>query len=1225
MNAKIALLSFFYFLIAIAQAFSTDTISPKKLISKSDTKQSTESISLNTGKERIRLFDNSELTGNLLGLDENKNLFWQNKSVKGEISFNYKSVSRILFNRLNRSSEKVNDQLKRLRLYFKNGDKLRCDFVKLSEDSLWVETGFTNQIKAPVNTIKKLEFLPPTHETLYDPSMGLENWKNSNSKSWANEDGDFVSVFSGSTGKTLPKKDVIEIEFEAEWERSFYLAIRIFSDSDGSSYGNVGYHLSFSNNRINLQVNKRKKGRIIRETLGSLMVKEIIENKKARISIMAHRDKKEFIIFINDQEVAHWKDSSEDFYPDGNGILFINQGGNSFIRLKELNISGWNSSFFPSEEMQNIPPQGTEYIVLSNGDSTILNSISGKNDSFSIKTKRGDFTIPKDLIKSIHFDQNKNSLLPFKPTEQILLTQSLGQLSCKLQSITDEKLIAIHPNFGKFSLSLNIIKKMKCNQHLLRLRNYFKNLRDAKKALDNQKPELALSILEKEEPALRSWYWSRLSFLAQSMQSDEVLSFTPHPEKKLFSSSFAGNEDTVLSTCKEGEYALWSGHAKLASGSFTDSLKFPSELGRLLNEEQFAVTLTQPYWLGETEITQEQYEAVTSQNHSPEKNGTLPIVCSWVEAQNFCEILNKKEKPPPGYTWRLPTEAEWERACRADSTGPFSNCEIGLINQNENLCISHLSKYGWFEANSNNILHPVKQKLPNALGLYDMHGNVWEWCMDSAPSDKSRILEQRICGVINPYSKTGEWKVLKGGCYDVKFDRCRSAYRGANSPLTVEGDRGFRVALGPILDSEHNFTNKEFSNNIFNFEKFSLTLLPVLPKTFLMGSPSSLTAPKAITRSFGDELITGSSDGQLGITDFSGRPIKKIADFNSSITCIDATSDDQWIIVGCSNGEVHLLDGKSLQVKRTIKDHTFPSTSTIISPNAESFATSGLDGKLNYYSLPSCDKIWTVHARDHNTSFDFLEYNSAGTRILTSGPGATPNLFDTKTGEEISLNPFPYLGIRRSHFLPNSESFASITESGLLIFTETTHGLVYKIVRLNLENIIDFSFSPHGKKMIILTKEGLCSIRETPINNNLCIKNEKDGIIYSPDFFFALANKTEPSSKNLPDYLNNLGLPKELNISQKGFRLSPDKKLVLTTLDGALRLWCFDTGEWISTLGDKFASPFIDCTFSPDGKLVLAKLRTNEFLIYPTTKLPSTNSPNYKIFDKIETWFNQSI
>ena len=103
--------------------------------------------------------------------------------------------------------------------------------------------------------------------------------------------------FSGSTGKSLPRKDVIEIEFDAEWERSFYLALRIFSDSDGSSYGNVGYHLSFSNNRINLQANKRIKGRIIRETLGSLIVQEMINQKKVHISLLAHRGKKEFIIF----------------------------------------------------------------------------------------------------------------------------------------------------------------------------------------------------------------------------------------------------------------------------------------------------------------------------------------------------------------------------------------------------------------------------------------------------------------------------------------------------------------------------------------------------------------------------------------------------------------------------------------------------------------------------------------------------------------------------------------------------------------------------------------------------------------------------------------------------------------------------------------------------------------------------------------------------------------
>ena len=121
------------------------------------------------------------------------------------------------------------------------------------------------------------------------------------------------------------EKDALEIRFKAEWERSFYLAIRMFSDSDGSNYGNIGYHLSFSNNRMNLQVNRRVKGRIVRETLGSLMLNEMMQKKEAQFHILAHRKKKQFVISVNNQLVARWKDSSQDFVPDGNGILLINQ------------------------------------------------------------------------------------------------------------------------------------------------------------------------------------------------------------------------------------------------------------------------------------------------------------------------------------------------------------------------------------------------------------------------------------------------------------------------------------------------------------------------------------------------------------------------------------------------------------------------------------------------------------------------------------------------------------------------------------------------------------------------------------------------------------------------------------------------------------------------------------------------------------------------------------
>ena len=342
----------------------------------------------------------------------------------------------------------------------------------------------------------------------------------------------------------------------------------------------------------------------------------------------------------------------------------------------------------------------------------------------------------------------------------------------------------MHPFFGEFTLNLNNCRQLKCNQHLLRRTKYLDGLKEVQEALHIQKPDIALSILGQLPSDQRSWYWNRLSFLAKSMQSQELLSFTPHPEKGLLSTSFAGNSQTILSTSNGGEYALWDGHAKLASGIFTSGKVNPSEMGRFSNEEQQAVQITHPFWLGETEITQAQFAAVMTpnKNNPQERNSSLPMICNWFDAQDFCANLNKLEATPPGYSWRLPTEAEWERACRADSTGPFCFSKTGDFTQNEKNQQEHLSKYGWFIQNASGEIHPVKQKLPNAFGLYDMHGNVWEWCLDATAKEKSELLKNRIPGSINPYSQKGDWRVLRGGCYDLDFTRCRSAYRGANSP-----------------------------------------------------------------------------------------------------------------------------------------------------------------------------------------------------------------------------------------------------------------------------------------------------------------------------------------------------------------------------------------------------------------------------------------------------------
>ena len=1201
--------------------FAGNTVLPNSDRTESESNQTEIVSQKRILNEKILLFDGSELTGNLIRLDKRKNLFWQNESVADPISFNYRSISSINFDRSVTPLKQIPHDRKSLRLYFKNGDKLSCEFEQLTKEHLIIKSKFSERLSIPTSDIQKLEFLPISHQTLYDPSLGLQNWKKSNSKSWIIEDTDFVSVFSGSIGTTLPKKDAIEIEFEAQWERSFYLAMRIFSDSDGSTYGNEGYHLSFSNNRLNLQVNKRKKGRIVRETIGTLMLDDMMKEKKAHVHVLAHRQNKEFIIFINEKQVAHWKDSIEDFQPTGNGILLINQGGNSYIRLKQLNVSGWDGSFFPAQKKDIISQKKVEYVVMNNGDSTPVSSIIGKDDLFSIETKRGTFDLPRKRIRNINFPEISNQHSTEPQPEHILLNQSLGQLSFKLQSISESTLVGLHPSFGKFILPLKRIKYMKCNLHLLRLRKYLIALNSAKKALDEQQPEIALSILEQLDPPLRSWYWKRLTFIAKSMKAEEILSFSPHKDQTLTSATFAGNGETILSTGIDGTYSLWNGHAKLASGTFSESHKSVLEPGRLANEEQSMVSITSTYWLSETEVTQEQFESITSNNPSPEKNATLPIICTWFEAVQFCETLNKKEKPPSGYIWRLPTESEWERACRGDSTGPYCYTETGSIQTDESSYRKHLSKYGWFAENSSGKVHPVKQKLPNSLGLYDMHGNVWEWCLDATETNKSLFLQNRTPGRSNPYTSVGDWRVLRGGCYDVDYSRCRSAYRGANAPSIVQQDRGFRIALGRDFNQELNSTAKKLTDNIIKLEKHRLTFLPVPPKDFIMGSPSLLTSPKAITRSFGDELITGSIDGIFGITDFSGEPVKKIADLNSSISSLCASNNNQWIIIGCVNGTVHVFDGITLRRKKTLQDHSFSVTGLAISNNNESFCTSGLDGKIHCYSLPTFAKNWAVHAIDHNTSFDNLEYNPQGTKLLSSGSGATPKLFSVQTGRKIKMNNFPYREIQKSRFLHDGESFASITKNGMLIFTETTRGLVYKIVRLNLNKVSDFSFSPHGKRIIVSTEEGSCSIRKSPNNNTLCIKSEKDGLRYSPDYFFALANKTEPFSKNLSDFLAYNDFKKTSGTKQRGYQTSPDGKLVITTIDGALRLWDLETGIWIATLGDKFVSPFNNCAFSSDGNFILARLKSNQFLIYPTDPLPYSKSDLPEEFNDLESCF----
>ena len=227
------------------------------------------------------------------------------------------------------------------------------------------------------------------------------------------------------------------------------------------------------------------------------------------------------------------------------------------------------------------------------------------------------------------------------------------------------------------------------------------------------------------------------------------------------------------------------------------------ELGHIVFsiETQHEVTLTQGYWLGKYEVTQAQYETIMGTNPSKWKGADLPVESvSWEDATNFCAKLTAIERKigrlPRGYEYTLPTEAQWEYACRAGTTTALNS---GKNLTDREVC-PNVDELGWYEHNSDQTTHSVGQKLPNAWGLYDMPGNVYEWCLDYCDwIDWTAIItDTYIDGIKDPLCKTGSYRIMRGGSYNHAALSCRSAIRTCDHPDYRSSTFGFRVALAPV-------------------------------------------------------------------------------------------------------------------------------------------------------------------------------------------------------------------------------------------------------------------------------------------------------------------------------------------------------------------------------------------------------------------------------------------
>ncbi|MBR5160343.1 MAG: SUMF1/EgtB/PvdO family nonheme iron enzyme [Thermoguttaceae bacterium] len=286
-----------------------------------------------------------------------------------------------------------------------------------------------------------------------------------------------------------------------------------------------------------------------------------------------------------------------------------------------------------------------------------------------------------------------------------------------------------------------------------------------------------------------------------------------------------------------------------------------SDGGRRDSEEtQHQVTLTKGFWMMETEVTVGLFKEFVNDTgydtkgeiphgwtgstfemslkyswHNPgfSQVDSHPVTCvSWNDAVAFCKWLSKKT----GQEITLPTEAQWEYACRAETTGAYAG---------------NLNEMAWYDSNSGDKTHPVGTKKPNAWGLYDMHGNVWEWCQDW----KAYYQSESASDPTGP--SIGAFRVFRGGGWSLDADFCRSAFRHGFYPGDRRCDLGFRcvnVELRPLTPStsvqqppvppstpvqQPTEAPKASDRMVYKVDGVEFAFRYCPPGTFMMGSPKS--------------------------------------------------------------------------------------------------------------------------------------------------------------------------------------------------------------------------------------------------------------------------------------------------------------------------------------------------------------------------------------------------
>ncbi|MBL8725603.1 MAG: formylglycine-generating enzyme family protein [Planctomycetes bacterium] len=274
------------------------------------------------------------------------------------------------------------------------------------------------------------------------------------------------------------------------------------------------------------------------------------------------------------------------------------------------------------------------------------------------------------------------------------------------------------------------------------------------------------------------------------------------------SASLVSLADNDLSLVVSGSPPATMNMVPIAPGAFlmgsqVTPLDVQPYFNQAVSQPVHAVTISRAFWMGKYEVTQAQYQAVMSANPSRFQGpaypnaGNRPVErVTWFEAVAYCTAITAQEEAagrlPSGYVYRLPTEAEWEYCSRAGTTSEFSYGS-SLVCGQDNFNFSYHSGVNCGIGQT----QIVGSFAPNPWGLHDMHGNVWEWCLDGWDGS-ANYPAASVSDPYEPASANGD-RVIRGGSWFNNSFYGRSAYRFQYSPSITFGGIGFRIVLGPVV------------------------------------------------------------------------------------------------------------------------------------------------------------------------------------------------------------------------------------------------------------------------------------------------------------------------------------------------------------------------------------------------------------------------------------------